>query len=375
MMNFEQIRYEMFPILKKITYLNTAANGLVSKKAIKSGEEWLKEREYGGVHWLEWYNEMNNLREEIAKLINAQPSEIGFVQNTTVGLNMVANSIQWSEESNIVTTDMEFPANKYVWQVVSKKHGTELRIIENEDGSLPIEKFEEAVDENTRIIAVSWVQYLNGYTIDLEKLSKIAKKHGALLVVDGIQGVGSLRLDVKRTNIDFIAVGGHKWLMGLHGSGFIYIKKELVRKLDFPFAGWLGTKEPFNFNKMYYEPSDDARIFELGNPSFIGYRVLHESIKLINKIGIENIEKRNLQLAKYLLENKPAHAKVNEFLNTAEPSSPIINIEVKNVENTYNKLLKTGVIVARRGKGLRVSIHFYNNEHDIDKLLRVLGDN
>ena len=371
-MNLEQIRHEMFPVLEKMTYLNTAANGLVSKKAIKAAEEWLKEREYGGVHWLEWYNEMDKLRGEIAKLINAEPSEIGFVQNTTIGLNMIANSIQWGENSNIVTVDMEFPANRYIWQVVSRKYGVELRVIENVNGSLPIEKFEEAVDENTKLIAISWVQYLNGYTVNLEELSRIAKKHGALLVIDGIQGVGSLKLDVKKTNIDFLAVGGHKWLMGLHGSGFIYIKKELLRELDFPFAGWLGTKEPFNFDKVQYEPSDDARIFELGNPAFIGYRVLYESIKLINKIGIENIEKRNLQLAKYLLENKPEHVKVPGFLNTGEPKAPIINIEVKDVEQTYNRLLKSGIIIAKRGKGLRISPHFYNSEDDVDKLLSAL---
>ncbi len=371
-MDFEQIRYEMFPVLEKMTYLNTAANGLVPKKAINAAEEWLKEREYGGVHWLEWYNEMNKLRDEIAKLINAEPGEIGFVQNTTIGLNMLANAIQWSKNSNIVTVDMEFPANRYIWQVVSKRYGVEIRVVENVNGSLPIEKFEGIVDENTTLIAVSWVQYINGYTVDLEELSKIARKHGALLVVDGIQGVGSLKLDVKNTNIDFLAVGGHKWLMGLHGSGFIYIKKELLKELDFPFAGWLGAKEPFNFDKIQYEPSDNAKIFELGNPSFIGYRVLYESIKLINKIGIENIEKRNLQLAKYLLENKPAYIGVPSYLSKGEPKAPIINIEVKEVEGTYNKLLKSGIIIAKRGKGLRISPHFYNSENDIDKLLTAL---
>ncbi|MGQ4892696.1 MAG: aminotransferase class V-fold PLP-dependent enzyme [Candidatus Njordarchaeia archaeon] len=373
-MDWDAIRGE-FRVLENLVYLNTASVGLAPERAYKAAERWLNERHFGNIHWMDWYEEAYKTKELFAKLINADVDEIALVQNTTMALNFAANSINWEEGENIVTNDMEFPANRYIWQLLSRVKKLELRIAKNENSSIPFEKYEELVDEKTKAIAVSWVQFSNGFKHDLGKLSKLARDNGAYLIVDGIQGVGALKIDVKQLDIDFLACGGHKWLLGLPGSGFMYVNEKTLEKINPSFAGWLGDKNPFDFGFREYAADDTARVYELGSPSFIGYSFVKESLGLILDLGIERIEKRNLQLAKHLIELVEDRFEVKSPMQNCSPTTSIINLGVKDADRLAEHLMKKGIRVSVRDGGVRVSIDFYNNEEDLNILYENLREN
>lgn len=370
-LNWSDIRRE-FTILNEITYINAASIGLIPESAIKEAKRGLEERRYGNIYWLNWYKEYEEALKLFAKLINASETEVTGVYNTSEGLNLVANSIKWIKGGNIITNDLEFPTNIFIWQVIARKYNLELKIVKNKNGYIDIRDYEETINDKTIAIAISWVEFSNGYVHDLEKLSKLAHEHEAYIIVDGIQGVGSLPLDVRRTNIDFLSCGGQKWLMGLTGTGFLYIKKEVLDELNPPFAGWLGDAEPFRFDYREYKPHPSARRFDLGTQNFIGYIILKKTLGMINEIGINNIYKRNIELAKILIEYIDDLAEVASPIRDGEIKSPIISLKVKNAEKIHQKLKENKIYVALRAGNLRVSPHLYNNEEDIDRFVDAL---
>ncbi|MEX0569186.1 MAG: aminotransferase class V-fold PLP-dependent enzyme, partial [Candidatus Njordarchaeota archaeon] len=295
----EEIR-RLFPALREVTYINTASQGLLSLEQIEVIKKYAEERKYGNKKWVDWYMLIDkDLREMVARFIGADISEIGFVPNTSFGLNMIANSIKWEKGQNIVTNDMEFPTNLFIWQKIAERYGLEVRYAKNHGGVIPEEEYEKLVDEKTRAIVVSWVEFSSGFTHDLEFLSKLAKKNDAYLIVDGIQAIGALPLDAKKIKIDAISCGFQKWMLGI-GGGFVYINDEIIHELDPPFAGWLSDKKPFDFSFRKYSPTPTAKMFEIGTPNFVAYLAEIEALKLIEKISINKIYNHNKDIANYL---------------------------------------------------------------------------
>ena len=372
-LNWLDIR-DKFSILNKITYLNTASVGLMPRQSINAAINWLKEREHGNIYWLSWYEKFNEAKELFSRLIRADPDEISGVTNTSEGLNLIANSIKWEKGDNIIINDQEFPTNIYIWKVIARKHGLNIKIVRGKSNSVKVEDYESVIDDKTKAIAVSWVQFSNGAVSDIKALAKLAHEKNGYIIVDGIQGVGSLKINVKEWDIDFLSCGGHKWLMGLPGSGFLYVKKDIINELDIPFAGWLGNNNVFDFSSKDFSPAPGARRFELGSPNFIGYVAILESLRLILEIGIEKIESRNITLAKALVEKIGEKYPIDTPIINGSPQAPIVKIIVKNPTKIAKKLQKWQIYVAARLNGIRVSMHFYNNEEDIDKLLEKLGE-
>jgi len=336
--------------------------------------KWLEEREYGNIFWLKWEKIREETKQKIARMINAEEKTIAIVENTSWGLNIIANSLKWKKGDNIILNDLEFPTNIFPWQIQAKKHSLEIRVIRNKNGIIDIRDIREKIDDKTRVIAISWVQFSNGFVSDLTQLAELAHSHDAILVVDGIQGVGAIPIDVRKMDIDVLVCGGHKWLLAFPGAGFMYIKKEILEDLDIKFGGWLSDADPFNFDYREYTPAEGSRRFEIGSPNFAGIYALNASVEYLLRIGVEKIYERNLELTRFLLEKIPSRFKILSPLIDNTPKSSIILLAVKDAKKAYEKLKERKIIVAARKGGLRVSINFYNNEEDIEKLLRNLSE-
>ncbi len=373
MVNWLAIRSH-FPGVSHTCYLNAASLGLVPDVSIKALECFIRQRSLGSMLWLEWYSAVDDIRRLVSKLIGSKPEEIAFVQNTSMGLNLIANSIRWGKGENIVTTDLEFPTNLFPWQVIAKKYGLEIRYVRNIDGALRREDFERAVDEKTRVIAVSWVEFGNGFVNDLEFLSKLARENDALLVVDGIQGAGALRIDVRNIGVDVFVSGFQKWLLGI-GSAFLYVRADLLDELEISFAGWLSDKDSHSFEFREYSPSPNAKRFELGSPSFADAIVARESLRFIQNVGIENIEKRDLDLISYLRKRLSEYDDI-KFMTPKDNPSPILTFRFRSQDTkaVFEYLLEKNIYVSYRLGGIRVSPHFYNNRSDIDTLLDAIEE-
>lgn len=364
-MNVHKIRSLEFPATKNLIYLNNAATGLVPKSAIialKNALELIESARY----WKIYYEKIKEVKEKFATLIGASKEEIAIVENTSLGINLIANSLKYNSGSNIVLNDLEFPANFYPWAGKAN-----LKILKNKCGKVLIQDYEKVIDDHTIIVPVSHVAYSNGFKQDLKALAEIAHRHNAFLLVDAIQSLGALEVNVKKDNIDFLVTGCQKWLLSPPGTGFIYIKKGLINELKPQLIGWLSVEKPEEY-KLKLQISKTATRFELGTPNILGYFGVNESLKLILNIGVKNIERRVLMLTDSIVEKlKLRNLKFYTPLEN-EYRSAIVNFKIKNAKKLVKKLGKKSIIVACRNKGIRVSPHFYNIEEELERFVKEL---
>ena len=368
-MDVDKVR-KMFPVTKTKTFLNHAAVSPLPepvKAAIKNYLENIMVIE-------EDHDGPNEGRRLFARLINAEPSEIALVPNTSMGLNIAANTVNYPQGCNVVTTDLEFPTVTYPWLRSKLKPRVELRYVKNVDGKLLLEDFEKMVDDQTVVVVVSHVEYSNGFRNDLKALSEITHKHGAVFIVDICQSAGALHIDVKRDKVDFMATSSYKWLLGPSGAGFLYVQKDLIGKSEPVFVGYEGVKpEVFEtidlWNNRELKFVETANRFETGGLSVLSYIGATAALKLILEVGADKIEKRVTELARYLMKRLKEEGFQLQTPEDVEQISGIVNFRVDDPRGKVKKLVQKGIVVSARMNGIRVSPHFYNAEEEIERLI------
>ncbi len=372
-MKIEDFRLE-FPVTEEYIYLDNAAVGPIPKRVLDAVFETCAEKCYGELHWQDWEALVEDVRKMIASLINGYAEEIALTPNTSEGISIVANGIEWKKGENIVTTDMEFPSNLIPWQVQAKKYNIQLRIVPSKNGRLHMEDFEKLIDEKTRIVAVSHIQFSNGLKMNLKELSKLAHEKGAYLVTDAVQSIGQMHVDVKELDVDFLASSGYKWLLSPLATGFLYLRRELIEQIGLSILGYRSAEDMKNFAFREFKPADTARRFEHGQLNFPGFAGMREAIRMLKEVGIYRIEKRIKSLTSQIVEN--IREKKNlEIVSPLEPEyrSGILNIKCQNPDKTQAKMHKKRVILSVRQGGLRISPHFYNTPEEIQKFLIILS--
>jgi selenocysteine lyase/cysteine desulfurase len=360
---------EQFPVTKSKVFLNHAAMSPTPKPVADAVRKCVDDFSNFGTTSIEWNN---GGKPFFAKLIGTKSEEIALVENTSMGLNIAANVLQYPRGSKIVTTDLEYPSVVYPW--LRKSLGVKVDYVKNVNGKILLEDVEKAVDDKTVAVAVSHVEYVNGFRHDLRALSEIAHKHDAYLIVDAIQSAGAMPIDVKRDDVDFLTTACYKWLLSPPGAGYFYIKKELIEKFEPPFVGWASVKpeifETVDFWDIWsLKLSETASRFEIGSPSFTSFIGATEALKLLLGFGIENVQKRILKLIDRLINSVK---NLGLKLQTPEEQpyrSGIVNFKIDKPKELTETLGKKDIVVSARANGLRVSPHFYNTEEDIDKLV------
>lgn len=364
-----------FPALSRWTYLDTARKTvppLCQQRAMDG--YWRDIAETAGADAWSALN-VSAAREALARLLGAKPAEIAFTRNTTDGLNIAAHAFDLRSGDNIVLTDLEHTANVWVWQRWAAK-GVEIRLAKNRGGRLPTEAFAEQVDRRTRVVSTAWITYGNGYRVDLPALGRLCRAHGARLVVDGVQGAGVIDLPFSDSGADLIAVGGHKNLFGLTGSGLLYCREELLDELRTP---WLrapvapGSVMARAHLKSQFDYVRTAHRFEGGNPNFLGLRVLRDSAAFIEAIGLRRIETRVRELTSRLIGMLDASG-----LQTATPRdwterAQIVSVKVPDAGGLMDRLRERHRVIANVKDGdLRLSVGFANNEEDLERALAAI---
>jgi len=368
MLNVDEIR-EQFPVTRNKVFLNHAAQSPLPKPVAEGLHKYVDDFSNFGTSSIEWND---GGKPFFAKMIGAKPEEIAFVENTSVGLNIAANVLQYPRGSKIVTTDLEYPSVVYPW--LRRKLGVKVDYVKNVNGKILLEDLEKTVDDNTIAVAISHVEYVNGFRHDLRAVSKIAHEHGAYLIVDAIQSAGAFSIDVKKDDVDFLATACYKWLLSPPGAGYLYVKSDLIKKFEPPFAGWASVKqevfETIDFWDIWsLRLSKTASRFEVGSPSFISLVGAEQALKLLLSIGIDTIQSRIIKLTDYLIENIK---NMDLKLQTPEEKqyrSGIVNFKINRAQEITRKLAEKGIVVSARAHGIRVSPHFYNTEEEIDKLV------
>jgi len=372
-MDIVQMR-ELFPITRNYNFQNHAGVAPLSRPAAEAMRRYVDHLCDCGYLRGEFYKHAEHVRKSAAQLIGATPEEITFVKNTTEGLGWVANGLSWSTGDNVVTTNVEFPANIYPWMGLQSR-GVQLKMVPEENGRVPVERMADAINSKTRVVTVSAVQYASGFRADLETLGRICKEKGVLFCVDAIQALGVLPIDVRAMSIDFLSADGHKWLCGPEGCGIFFCHRELIGHLRPVIAGWMGMVDAYNFGKYRFEFVDTARKFDLGSYNLAGIYGLGASIDLILEMGVKKITAHVLMLTDRLVEGlRDKGYRVVSSRREGEASAIVaFTSEVHNQEEIQRHLeAEHRVVIAVREGRLRASPHLYNTIEEIDQLIDLL---
>lgn len=366
----------LFPVTRNLIYFNHAAVGPLSVRAYEAMEGHARDqRDFGAAHWREWYAEHDRLRASAAKLIGAAANEISILKNTTEGLAFVAEGLRWERGDNVVTTALEFPSNYVPWKVLEAR-GVECRVVEAPEGTFTADDVAAAIDDRTRIVAVSSVAFHNGFAADLDAIGDLCARRHILFCVDAIQSLGVLPMDVKRSKISFLAADGHKWLCGPEGAAIFYAAAEHREKLRVIENGW--TNIDRKKGTFLFAPTDllpDARRFEGGSLNTNGIYGLRAAIDLLVEIGIETIEEEVIRLANRLAEGLES---IGFRIGSPRPGrSGIVGaipplVETRELIRLHGELDRQGIICAPREGMLRFSPHFYNDDEEIDRVVEEL---
>lgn len=372
-MTFEDLRSQ-FPVTREYNFLNHAAIAPLSKPAADALCDYARELSEAAYLRGTYFRTAEDIRKLSAQLIGASPDEVTFVKNTSEGINYVANGIQWAKGDSVVTNTLEFPANYYPW-ISLEQRGVNVRVLEDEDGRLPFDRLTAAIDRRTRVVAISSVQWLSGFRVDLVRLGEFCKEKGVLLVVDAIQSLGVHPIDVEEMNIDFLAADGHKWLCGPEGAGIFYCRRELVEHLRPTEPGYLCMNHGFDSPIRKIDLRPDARRFDSGVYNLAGICALGASIKLLLDIGIEEIQVRVKELTDRLIEGVRSKGwRVHSPRTPSEWSGIVLFSSQKHDPVQVKRHLRDEfrIIVAHRMGHLRASPHCYNTPEEIDQLVEAL---
>ena len=330
----------------------------------------------GAVNSDQWAETAEVCRAAAAQLINADTTEIAFMKNTTQGILIAANGIDWREGDNVVTTAVEFPANIYPWWSLKERYGVQTRMVPERDGCIHVEDIASAIDARTRALTISHVEFASGFRNDVQALGDLCREHNIWFIVDAIQSLGAIEVDVKSCNVDILAADGHKWLLAPEGAAIFYCADEKLEQLINTNVGWSSVVNPRDFLNYDLTQKPDATRFEEGSYNSVGLYGLKAAIDLLLDVGISTIEASVLELTKRLIEGLEARG---YRVNTPKADSDRAGIVIFESDRytpteIYEKLHAEGIITAERGSGVRVSPHFYNTTFEVERLLEVLPD-
>ena len=321
--------------------------------------------ERGTENYADWVKRTDEVRDSFAELINAEPDEVAFVKNTSEGISIVANGLDWKAGDNVVIPDIEFPANVYPWWNL-KRMGVETRMVRSIDGRVLFDDIVAQVDGRTRVISVSSVECNSGFRNDLNRIGAFCRDKGILFCVDAIQSLGALPMDVKKDCIDFLAADGHKWLLSVEGLGGFYISRRVLEQVYPVTVGWDSVVNAWDFMNYDFTFRPGARRFEEGSFNTLSIHALGAALDLFREVGVANIEKRLLFLGDIIMEE--LGQRDLQIINSTRPGerSGIISFTMKTDLDAFAGYMREkGVSLTSRNGLIRLSPHFYNSEDEI----------
>lgn len=365
-----------FAVTDRLTYLNHAAVGVLPRRTREALETFLRGQAEGGVMGVYTYEaKMPEYRERIGRFIGASGDEIAVLRNTGDGANVIALGLDWKPGDEVLLPDNEFPSNAIPW-IALRRLGVNVRCISTARERLTPDVLRREITPKTRVVAVSWVSFADGYRHDLAGLAEVAHERGALLCVDAIQGLGAFPLDVRACGIDALYAGGAKWMLALQGVGFFYVRAELLDRLALGEPGWRSMEDMWDFLNYEQPYVGNASRFEGGTPNFIGALSLDRSIEAIEEAGAEAIGRHVLALTDRLYEGLSTQGAQIATIRGSGISSGIVTFTMPGHDSVGlgKALQREGVITTWRPSGIRVAPHGYNSADEIDRFLALLSE-
>lgn len=361
-----------FPIFRHKVYMNSCSQGALSVEVRRSYEDYMCDLEQKGSPWELWVEKNEAVRQAFASLVNADANEVAVTTSVSAAISAVANSTSFTGERNkVVVSDFEFPTAGQIWHA-QEQRGAQVTHVPAAGNVIPIERFEEAIDERTKIVSITHVCYRNGSKLDVPAIIEIAHRKGAMVLIDAYQSLGTTPIDAKVWKADFITGGMLKYLLGSPGLAFLYVQKDLIPKLLPTVGGWFTQANIFAMDIYANAPAPNARRFESGTPPVPCLYSGLAGLKLIQSVGVDRIEAHVGEIT-----NEIKQGVMRRGFNLVSPVHPakhgaLITLRSHKVDLLVKRLEAENIIVSSRDNNLRISPHFYNNLDDVDKLMDAL---
>lgn len=370
-----KVRDDFYGLNTGKIFFNNAAYGPLLKVVKARMDEYFDMIEDLRVGDKETHDKRVQIRDHAARLIGANPGEVEFAINTSCGLNLAVLGLEYEAGDEILIPDNEFPSVPYPFKALEDR-GVKIRYIPSIDDNFSFDKMVELVTDRTKVLAISFVQFFNGFRNDLRRLGEYCKERNIFFVVDAIQGVGVCPLDVKECKIDLLACGAQKWLLSPLGSGFFYVSDNAKADVKSWTTGWLGIDWQMNYTDLIHferEPYADARRFNLGTYPYLQVWGMEAALDYILNLGVENIFAHTQGLLDQLIEyvEKDDFYSVNSSLEPHHRSQ-IFSISSPAGEELHKHLLNERVYQVYREGGLRIAVNFYNTPEEIERLVELL---
>ncbi len=364
-----------FPHAEGMVYLDHASTGPLSTPVMEAIQAYLEQRHRTKPNnFFDLLPTINRGRTRIATLLGCDRERIEYAPNTSYGLNVLALGFPWKAGDRVAVPDCEFPGNVQPWLGLLERYGVEVDFISTRDGAFTIADVEQKLRPETRVLAVSWVQFLSGFRCDLSALVGLAHANGTLLAVDAIQGLGALQLNVQDTGVDFLASGGQKWMLATQGSAFVYVSEEIQDRL-LPVRGWMnGPVDWDDFGAFTDKLHPNATRFRVGTINSVGCVALDAALGLYLEAGPAWVEERVLANARKMADGLDAIGMKRFGSRDANHASGIVTVEVPEPEAMFAHLEKCGIHIAVRDRKLRFAAHAYNSGEEIDRTLDACRD-
>lgn len=363
----------MFPVLERKTYLNSCSYGALAVHVREAFRQYLDARDEKGSDWDWWVMQNESVRRAMAAFLGATPDEIAITTSASAGINALASALDFDgSRDTVVMSDFEFPTNGQIWQAQRARGARVVRVLARE-GYITTESFAQAIDERTRLVAITNVCFRNGARLDVAAIAELARQAGAMILVDGYQSLGSLQFDVKDVGIDFLVGGNLKYLLGTAGIGFFYVRRDLVESLQPTVTGWFAQENIGAMDHTRHHPARNARRFESGTPPVPATYAAEAGIRILQDIGMANVERRIVALVDKVFARAVAAGYRIVTPPERERHAAMVNIVCTDAERLVAELEASDIVASCRDNALRVSLHFYNDGRDIDHLFAELA--
>jgi selenocysteine lyase/cysteine desulfurase len=370
--DFAALRRE-FPLLQHMTYLNSGSYCALAKGVKAAFDSYLEDRLQVGANWDVWVTKNDAVRAAMARVLGATSDEIAVTASASAGLNALATALQFTGDRNkVVTSDFEFPTNAQIWHAQEPRGARVVHVPRDADGYIPPEAFAKHIDEQTRLVAITHVCFRNGARLDIPGIVRLAREKGALVLLDCYQSVGSVDIDVKKLDVDFAVGGMLKYLLGTAGIGFLYVRDSLIRALHPTHSGWFSQENIFAMDITANRPASNARRFEAGTPPVVNCYASEAGLKIILDVGTPAIERRIRALTRRCMEQLREIGWASVTPATDERRGAMICVPSRASGQLSQELMRRNIYTSNRDANLRICLHFYNNDEDVDVLVTAL---
>jgi len=359
-------------------YLNAASTGPLPQRTVDVLTQWAQDRARPDTITDDrQFGTLARGRELVARLIGADTQEVALAVNTSYGMNLAARALPLGKGDIVLTPDLEFPANVYPWAAAAEERGFEYRRLALRDGVVDEDALLRAMDEKgVRCVSVSWVGFANGFRVDLQRIGEACRARGIYLVVDAMQGLGAIPLDVSKLQLDILACGAQKWLLGPWGAGFVYVRRDLIERLAPTMVSWMAARGTDDFRKLTqydFHWRDDARRYEFITLPFQDVAGMNASLELLEEIGMPAVCAHIATLTAAIVDT--ARAAGIPLLTPAAPNrrAGIISLRPGAADRASARLKEKGIAHSFREGAIRLSPHIYNTVDDVHAAMALIA--